>query len=151
MQMTNVSFWKIVAGCAVAGTLAAGIVAEHAAGPVCFHGRDTRRRISSKTRRYSSCVYNSLPSARTSLTSIITAQHLYTNERKKGPLEDIVRDMRNRDIRIRAANAAGGPAFTVEFANENPAAAQATVRAIVSSLIGRNLRSAGGQATARQS
>ena len=28
MQMTNVSFWKIVAGCAVAGTLAAGIVAS---------------------------------------------------------------------------------------------------------------------------
>ena len=64
MQMTSVSFWKIVAGCAVAGTLAAGICCGHAAGPVCFDGRDTHR-LGAAGRRTdcSSCACNRPSSA----------------------------------------------------------------------------------------
>src|SRR5207344_1451934 len=56
------------------------------------------------------------------------------------PLEDIVSEMRDRDLRIRPVPSAGTWTFAVEFANENPAAAQATVRAIVALLIDQNLR-----------
>ena len=61
-------------------------------------------------------------------------------ERSQYPLEDIVLEMRDRDLRIRPVPSAGTWTFAVEFANENPAAAQATVSAIVASLIEQNVQ-----------
>jgi uncharacterized protein involved in exopolysaccharide biosynthesis len=139
MQMTSVSFWKIVAGCAVAGTLAAGIISatlpNRYVSTAVIRVDATPREAQNRLIRLQQAAFS-----RSSLTSIITAQDLYTNERRKLPLEDIIVEMRNRDLRIRPANNAGKPAFTVEFANENAAAAQATVHAIVRSLIEQNLQ-----------
>jgi LPS O-antigen subunit length determinant protein (WzzB/FepE family) len=138
MQMTSISFWKIVAGCAVAGALAAGIVA--ATLPNRYVSTAVLR-IDAAPREAQIQLMRLQQAAlsRSSLTSIVTAQNLYTNELKKLPLEDVIQEMR-KDIRIRLANLRGEPAFAVEFANENPAAAQATVRAIVSSLIEHNVQ-----------
>jgi len=36
--------------------------------------------------------------SRHSLTSILVAQNLYPNERKTLPLEDVIKEMRNRDV-----------------------------------------------------
>jgi uncharacterized protein involved in exopolysaccharide biosynthesis len=139
MQMTSISFWKIVAGCAVAGALAAGIVSatlpDRYVSTAVIRIAAAPREAQLQLMRLQQAALS-----RSSLTSIITAQNLYTNERKKGPLEDIIHDMRNRDIRIHPTNVRGEPAFAVDFANENPAAAQATVSAIVSSLIEQNVQ-----------
>ena len=78
--------------------------------------------------------------SRSSLSSLIAGQNLYVKERSQYPLEDIVLGMRDRDLRIRPVPSAGAWTFAVEFANENPAAAQATVRAVVASLIDQNVR-----------
>ena len=138
MQITSLSFWKIVAACAAAGTVAAGIVAttlpNRYVSTAVIRINAAPREAQLQLMRLQQAALS-----RSSLNSIITAQNLYANERKKGPLEDIIQDMRNRDIRIRPMNAAGEPAFAVEFANENAAAAQATASAIVSSLIEQNL------------
>jgi uncharacterized protein involved in exopolysaccharide biosynthesis len=138
MQMTSISFWKIVAGCAVGGALAAGIVATIL--PNRYVSTAVLR-IDAAPREAQIQLMHLQQAAlsRSSLTSIATAQNLYTNELKKLPLEDVIQEMR-KDIRIRPSNLRGEPAFAVEFANENPAAAQATVRAIVSSLIEHNLQ-----------
>jgi hypothetical protein len=77
--------------------------------------------------------------SRSSLTSIIVRRNLYADERKKLPLEDVIEQMRTHDLRIHPSNVAGQPVFAVEFANENPAAAQATVRDIVTSLVEQNV------------
>ena len=113
MQMTSVSFWKIVAGCAVAGTLAAGIVAttlpDRYVSTAVIRIDSAPREAQIQLMRLQQAVLS-----RSSLTSIITAQNLYTNERKKLPLEDIIVEMRNRDIRIHPTNVRGEPAFAVE-------------------------------------
>jgi uncharacterized protein involved in exopolysaccharide biosynthesis len=151
MQMMSLSFWKILAGCAGAGVLAAGIwsatlperyvstaVMRISLAPQAATGdTDVERRMAA-FRHLQEMEQATL--SRSSLSSIIQQQGLYPSERKTLPLEDIVQEMRNRDIRIHPANAAGVPAFAVEYRNENPAAAQATVRAIVTSLVEQNLQ-----------
>jgi hypothetical protein len=55
-------------------------------------------------------------------------------------MEDVIEQMRTHDLKIHPSNVAGRPVFAVEFANENPAVAQATVSDIVASLIEQNLK-----------
>jgi capsular polysaccharide biosynthesis protein len=76
--------------------------------------------------------------SRPSLTAIIMGQNLYVKERKALPLEEIIQDMRDKDVRFRWTNVAGVPGIAVEFSNQNPATAQATARALVSSLMQKN-------------
>ena len=78
--------------------------------------------------------------SRASLSSIIERYNLYPDERRKLPLADVILLMRDRDLRIQPATAAGESAFSVEFAYRNPAAAQAAVHALVSSLLEQNLQ-----------
>ena len=146
MRMTGLSFWKILASGALAGVLAAGV----------WSAKHPDRYVSTAVLRMS--LAPSPPPAdpqwtamlhlmemqravlsRTSLSSIIQQQNLYPDERDQLPMEDVVLLMRNRDLRIQPTSAAGESAFSVEFAYRNPAAAQATVSAVVSSLIDENL------------
>ena len=151
MRMTSVGFWKIVAGCAVAGVLAAGIfsatlpnryvstaVIRLSVAPAATPGDAGVDRKWAVVRNLLEMQQATL--SRSSLSSIIQRLGIYPNERKKLPLEQIVLEMRNRDIRIHPTNVRGEPAFAVEVANENPAAAQATVRAIVTSLTEQNVQ-----------
>jgi uncharacterized protein involved in exopolysaccharide biosynthesis len=151
MQLVSLSFLKIVAGCTLATALTAGIwssmlpnryvstavmrvsLPSNQAGA----GSDIDRKLAAL--RHLQALQQTILS-RSSLSALITGQNLYVKERDKYPLEDIVLGMRDRDLRIRPVPAAGDWTFAVEFANENPAAAQATVSAIVASLIERNLQ-----------
>jgi uncharacterized protein involved in exopolysaccharide biosynthesis len=150
MQMTSLSFWKILAGFAVAGVLGAGIwsatltdryvssaVLRISLAPQAAAGGTDVERKMAVMRHLQEMEQVTL--SRTSLSSIIQKAGIYANERKTLPLEDIVERMRNRDIRIHPTNVRGEPAFAVEVANENPAVAQAALRAIVTSLVEQNL------------
>ncbi len=151
MQIVSLSFWKIVAGCTVATALAAGIwssllpnryvstaVMRVSLPPNPASGSSLIDRKLSALRRLQALQQTAL--SRSSLSSLITGQNLYVKERSQYPLEDIVLGMRDRDLRIRPVPSAGDWTFAVEFANDNPAAAQATVSAIVASLIDQNVR-----------
>lgn len=135
MRMTSLSFWKILAGCALAGVLAAGV----------WSAMLPNRYVSTAVMRIGGepPALDRLQAvqletlSRSSLAEIILrpSLNLYPNERKKLPLEDVIQAMRNRDLRIRRVDST---TFAVEFANEHPGAAQATVRAIVSRLAEQN-------------
>jgi capsular polysaccharide biosynthesis protein len=146
MQITSLSFWKILAGCTLAGVLAAGI----------WSATLPNRYVSTAVVRISA-----VPSAtdgeakwaalgrvqtvlsRSSLATIIVQQNLYAKERLRVPMEDVTQEMRNRHLRISVVDRGDGTAFAVSFDNENPAAAQATVWAVVSSLAERHVQGDG--------
>jgi hypothetical protein len=147
MRMTAVSFWKILAGGAIAGLLAAG----------AWSVTHRDRYVSTAVLRMSlapppspadpqwTLMHHLLEMqqivlSRSSLSSIIVQHNLYLNERKKLPLEDVILLMRNRDLRIQPTRAAGESTFAVEFSYEDPAAAQAAVSAVVASLVEQNLQ-----------
>ncbi len=144
MQMTSITFWKIVASFAVAGALAAGIVAvtlpDRYVSTAVIRVKPAPQTPTGADALHALQQVEQATLSRSSLSSIIQQVGIYPNERKKLPLEEIVLEMRNRDIRIHQTTVRGERAFAVEFANENPAAAQATVHAIVSSLIEQNLQ-----------
>jgi hypothetical protein len=148
MQMTSLSFWTILAGCTLVGVLAAGIwsvalpkryvstavIRVSAAAPAAGKGNTSRLPVGH---------LNAVQIATLSwgsLAPIIIAQNLYANERKRVPMEDVVEEMRNRHLRMVGMpfSAPGDMTFSVQFDNENPAAAQATVRAVVDALIKQN-------------
>ncbi len=151
MQMVSWSFLKIVAGCTLATALAAGIwssmLPDRYVSTAVMRvtlpsnqtgaGSEIDRKLAA-LRRLQALQQTVL--SRSSLSALITGQNLYVKERDKYPLEDVVLGMRDRDLRIRPVPSAGDWTFAVEFANENPAAAQATVNAIVASLLERNLQ-----------
>ena len=140
MQMTSLSFWKILAGCTLAGVLAAGIwsvaLPERYVSTAVMRidGAPGEAQIQMMRLQHATL-------SRSSLASIIKGQNLYVKERKTLPLEDIIQGMRDRDVRIRSTVVAGKSAFAVEFTSQDPAAAQATARAIVSSLLEQNVQS----------
>jgi hypothetical protein len=149
MQMTSLSFWKILAGCTLAGVLAAGIwsatlpnryvstaVVRISAGPSATDGEA----------KWAALGRVQAVLSRTSLATIILQQNLYAKERLSYPMEDVTQEMRSRHLRIQTIDAASGMTFAVSFDNENPAAARATVRAIVSSLAERHVLQGTGAA-----
>ena len=149
MQMTSLSFWKILSGCALAGVLAAGIwsaalpkryvstaVVRIGAGPAATDGEAKRAALG----RVQAVL------SRSSLATFIIQQNLYARERQRYPMEDVTQEMRNRHLRIQTVDAASGTVFAVSFDNEKPAAAQATLRAIVSSLADRHVLQGDGAA-----
>jgi LPS O-antigen subunit length determinant protein (WzzB/FepE family) len=83
--------------------------------------------------------------SRTSLEGLITqpALDLYKEDRSRLPMEDIVRRMRNRDIRIRVASAAPrdprAAAFLISFSYPDPEKAQAVVRDLVARFTEENI------------
>jgi LPS O-antigen subunit length determinant protein (WzzB/FepE family) len=147
MQMTSLSFGKILAGCTLAGVLAAGVwslaqpnryvstavVRISIANPATGGPADLE-----ETMGHMQAVQQDTFS-RSSLASIIVQQNLYANERNRLPLEEVIREMRTRHLRMQSVNESG-TAFVVSFENENPAAAQATLRAIVSSMAEHDVR-----------
>jgi protein tyrosine kinase modulator len=94
--------------------------------------------------------------SRTSLAEIIQkpSLNLYARERQGLPMEDIVQQMRNKDIHIAPlANAGGGgrsnlsSAFTIQFAYPDRYKAQAVVRELVTKFTEQNVRFQQNQAT----
>jgi uncharacterized protein involved in exopolysaccharide biosynthesis len=142
MQMTSLSFWKILTGCTLAGVLGAGIWS--ATIPNRYVSRAVIRISAAAPATDGEAKREALGRvqavlSRSSLATIIIQQNLYARQRQRYPMEDVTQEMRNRHLRIQTVDAASGTVFAVSFDNENPAAAQATVRAVVSSLAERHL------------
>ena len=78
------------------------------------------------------------------LTNIIQTHDLYPRERRRLPMQDVVEQMRNRDIKIGVVNLQQGAsrvgAFPVSFHYENRYLAQKVTGDIVSRLINENER-----------
>jgi hypothetical protein len=142
MQMTSLSFWKILAGCTLAGVLAAGVWS--ATLPKRYGSTAVMRIGGGPASLDHLQAVQQATLSRASLAEIILRPNLnlYPDERKKVALEDVIQEMRNRDLRIQSmpANKPGELTFAVSFNNENPAAAQATVRAIVTALTEQNVQ-----------
>ena len=143
MQMRGIGFWKIAAGFALAGALISGVWSlmvpdRYVSSAVlriedpAAHGALIARPMVERLRALQQTVF-----ARQSLANIIQRQGLYERERAKDPLEEIVLKMRNRDLRVMPLN---DSQFTVSFASDNPAAARATVSAIVAALAEANVK-----------
>lgn len=127
MQLTHGGLWKIAVGFSLAGTLAAGalsLFAMHdkyaATGVFAMPGAATP---ADSALRIHDVVQHLL--SRTVLAEIMMRENLYTAERRREPLEDVIEGMRTRDVRVRAL-ASGG--FSIEFLYRDRAQAERTVR-----------------------
>lgn len=155
-QMTTWSFWKLVGAVGVAGAILAGAVSvsmpnryvstavmrmAQREGP---GGPDDHTAEIQRMQRISRIQREIL--SRTSLAEIIQrpSLNLYRGERSRMPMEDIVENMRNRDIRIQvldapvAAGGSGPPAFAISFSYPDKLKAQAVVRALVTRFTEQN-------------
>ncbi len=127
MQLTSLNFWKIAVGFTLAGTLAAGVwsltlqdryvstAVLRMADPAAGSGLEVRPRLQTRMMALQQRAFS-----RSSLGTIIQQQNLYAKERARFPLEDIIQDMRNRDLRTMLLN---DTQFTVSVANPDPGAA----------------------------
>lgn len=127
MQMMRGRVGIFVAACAVVGLLVAGASAVRM--PSEYRSQavlqtpagdwdDTGDQLHKAEQRVLS---------RNSLTAVIQLYDLFKEERKSEPLEDIVQDMRNRDIQIRMLGVPGKPdanAFALSFNYSDPAKAK---------------------------
>jgi hypothetical protein len=122
MQFKTGSAWKIIAGCGVIGLLTAGVFS--ATTPDRFVARTLVR--TSDTR--AALVWLS----RSSLTQIILNEGLYRDERRKTPLEDVIGEMKNKDIGFEP----GGPgSLVVSFAAPQADQAQRVANRLAASLV----------------
>ena len=82
--------------------------------------------------------------SRTVLTTIINTFGLYTRERSRMPIEDVIEQMKKSIQILPVASATSGtdriPAFAVTFAYENRLMAQRVVQDLVSRFIDENIR-----------
>jgi uncharacterized protein involved in exopolysaccharide biosynthesis len=82
--------------------------------------------------------------SRSTLTNIIQTYDLYPRERRRYPIDDVVEQMRNKDIKIGVINLEHGRrsvgAFPISFRYENRHLAQKVTADIVSRLINENER-----------
>jgi hypothetical protein len=94
--------------------------------------------------------------SRASLTAIIRDTHLnlYPEEQAKEPLEDVIEEMRKKDIQIRIETPAGTGqgrfAFSVAFYYRDRVKARDTVQALLTRFVEANLNGQRGQSTAGQ-
>jgi uncharacterized protein (TIGR03435 family) len=131
MQMTSGSVPKLVAGFALAGLLAAGVLAWRlpdryvSVSVLKVNGEESRM---DRQHRWQKAFQTAL--SRNSLARIMVEEGLYPEARRQKPMEDVIQDMRNKDIRI----APHGRNEVVEFAYPDPIVAQKTTRDLVAAL-----------------
>lgn len=137
MQMTTLNFGKLLAACAVAGAVLAG------AWSLTLPDRYVSTAVigidggEAGIRRLEQLQLKVL--GRQSLSTIIQRDGLYKSERAKLPLEDVIAQMRNRDVRMQLLQR--GPdtrAVSIQFKADTPAAAQATVKQLVAAFADQN-------------
>jgi hypothetical protein len=140
MQMTTWNYLKVVVAAALAGALAAGVLAVETPG----------RYVSTAVMRFTSAApadsgrqgaldrlagLQQQILSRKSLGEIITqpAFDLYREDRKRMPLEDVVQNMRNKALRFQVMQAQGGgvPALVISCEYPDKFKAQAVVRELV--------------------
>jgi hypothetical protein len=81
--------------------------------------------------------------SRSTLSTLITTRGLYKADRAQRPIEEIIRDMRARDIKLSLASDLPG-VFKISFFGSSPAQAQQVTQLLVSQLIDKNLEARTG-------
>jgi len=174
MQMTSLSFWKVLMACSLAGALASGFwaasvpkryvstavlnltVAEPPEKPVDAGSNATRRLHEVELAALS----------KPALSDMVSRLGLYTSERGTRPMDVVVAQMCRRDLRVseiegrRTANCEPPPggggrgplisarssqAFMVQFTSDDPGAARAAVQAVAAAITEQNARTAAGE------
>ncbi len=142
MQLFAGTYWKLPAVAALAGAILAGAISL----------RVPERYVSSAVVKVGA---NDLTTqhlqevlSRSSLAEVIQrpSMHLYSGERYRMPMEDIVEQMRTRDIRVQRS----GDTLTISFEYPDREKAQAVTRALTARLVEtdelyRDLRERGWQ------
>ncbi len=132
MQMKIWSPWKIVAVFAVVGLLGASVfsltVPDRYVSTAVIKIGDGQRRKMAATRQ--------LVESRSFLTMLINEEDLYKGERARLPLEDVIEQMKSRDLAIRMLNAPGAQAFAaVSFTSTDARQAQRTAQRLASQFV----------------
>ena len=131
MQLKTWSFGRIVIVCGIAGLLAAGAVA--------FSMPYRYRSTMTLKMKPDSEAFERLAQAaftRQTLTNVIDDWNLYTRERRRMPIENVIDDVMRREIRFRRV---ASNLLQVSFAYEDPVQAQRVSQDLVGRLIADNL------------
>jgi uncharacterized protein involved in exopolysaccharide biosynthesis len=133
MQMTNWNAWKFVAGFAIAGALGATAVAltmtnRYVSHAIVGTGGASEEQLATQVKQVVS---------RSNLTALINEEGLYKDERTRLPLEDVIQQMKQKDILIaHVKSMTGGPsAISISFAAADPALAQRATRYLTSQFL----------------
>ncbi len=122
MQMKGWNAGKIVAACGLIGMLVAGAftltIPKRYVSTAVIHASE--QQLTDSISRVES---------RSSLTRLIVEENLYPAERARIPLEDVVEQMKQRDILVRLI---GGQAFSVSFSSPDAGQAQRVTQRLAS-------------------
>lgn len=129
MQMKTGRAWKIVAAFAIFGVLAAAgftmtIPKRYVSTAVI---NSSEQELVASIQRVES---------RASLTHLIVEENLYPSERERLPIEDVVEQMKTKDILVRLV---GAQSFAVSFSSADAGQAQRTTQRLASQLVDGNI------------
>lgn len=127
MQVKIWSAWKIVAAFAVAGVV----------GSAAFTMTIPKRYVSTAVVRTGDTTEQELSrlESRERLVQLINQQDLYRAERARLPIEDIIEEMRRKDINIRELPGTGPKSFAVSFASTDAGQAQRTAERLAAQIV----------------
>ncbi len=133
MQMTNWNGWKFVAGFAIAGALGATAVAltmtnHYVSTAIVGTGGASQEQLVAQVKQVES---------RSNLTALINEEGLYKSELTRLPLEDVIQQMTQKDIRIARLVTRTGPSdvISISFSAADPALAQRATRRLTSEFL----------------
>jgi uncharacterized protein involved in exopolysaccharide biosynthesis len=138
MQMMTWSWRKTAAAFALAGAVVAGVVALRtpdtyiSTAVMRVKGAEDEARLADRLQQAETQVLS-----RTSLAQVVMRNDLYQDERKRLPLEDVIQDMRNREIRVVPVSEPGSSslAFSLSFRNPDREAAQRVTRELTNQMV----------------
>ncbi len=139
MQIVSGGLWRFAAACGVAGLLVAGLVAwrtpnEYRSVAVL---RMAPANLDQEIEKLNQTEQKVL--SRSAVADVIRKFDLYPEQRKQEPLEDIVQDMRNRQIQIRMLTTpkpqAPSLAFSITFDNDDPRKARAVTAELTAQFV----------------
>ena len=140
MQFRMWTFGKVAIGFALIGLLVAGVIAWQR--PSMYRSTAVLKDPNASLDRLGRAEQEVF--SRRSLSQLIVAGDLYPDERRSQPLEDIVEEMRNRAIQVRALRqpAAGAP-FSVAFEYRDPVKAQFVTKQVIGRLTAEMAKTGG--------
>lgn len=134
MQLTQGSFWKISLGCALVGALLAGIWGwftipdkHRAIGVLSMPAAASPRESSMRVEELVQEMFS-----RTVLAELMMRENLYTADRSREPLEDVIERMRTKDIRARVLPSR---AIAIEFDYPDASKASSTVKSLMIKMV----------------
>ncbi|MDR3699643.1 MAG: hypothetical protein P4L56_08425 [Candidatus Sulfopaludibacter sp.] len=139
MQIVSGGLWRFASACGLTGLLIAGVAAwrtpsEYQSIAVLrMAPAPLEERLEKLTKAEEAIL------SRRSLAAVIQKYDLYPEQRKRAPLEEIVQNLRNRQIQIRMLTRPQsqdpGLAFSIAFNGEEPRTAQAVTGELTSQFV----------------